>query len=151
MEQKTRLQLSILNTIRDRSEQELKDSNDYDDFIVVQVEIENTIQALSDQVTVLQNRTSGETGYLEANGLLGSAYKRLAEVEWKALKLGTDTREKQLEYLKSAMEWYKKAANKNQSHHWSLIQYLSLKTILSGPFNDWDMGLLACHEKCCSL
>lgn len=139
LEQKTLLQLSILNTIRDGAGQGLEDSNDLDDFIEVQVEIEDTIKALSAQVTVLQNRASSETDYLEANGLLGSAYKRLAEVEWKARRLGTDTREKQLKYLKAAMEWYKKAANRNQSHHWSLIQYLSIKSILSGPFTELDM------------
>ena len=139
LEQKTSLQLSILNKIRDDSEEELNGSNDLDDFIEVQVEIENTIEALSAQVTALQNRASGETGYLEANGLLGSAYKRLAEVEWKARKLGADTSDKQRAYLQAAMKWYKKAADRNQSHHWSLIQYLSLKTILDGPFAELDM------------
>lgn len=140
LKQKTKLQLAILNAIRDRAGKDLQESDDLDDFIMVQVEVENTIDALSKQVVALQNDPAKETDYLESNGLLGSAYKRLAEFEWKeASKLGSNNEAKQQEHLRAAMQWYKKAANRNQSHDWSLIQYLSLKTVLEGAFTELDM------------
>ena len=140
LKQKTLLHLSILNAIRDGAGEDLKASDDLDDFIEVQVEIENTIAALSKQILAIQNDPSTESDLLESSGLMGSAYKRLAEFLWKeAIKFGSDNDAKQREHLESAMTWYKRAANRNQSHHWSLIQYLSLKTVLEGDFTELDM------------
>jgi len=140
LKQKTALQLAILNHIRDKAAQNLNDSEDRDDFIMVKVQIEQTIDVLSQQAKDLEDKAASQSDFLESNGLLGSAYKRLAEVEWKeATEFGDDTSVKQQEYLEQAKIWYKKAADRNQSHHWSLIQYLSLKTILDGALNELEM------------
>ncbi|PCJ94425.1 MAG: hypothetical protein COA50_11730 [Flavobacteriaceae bacterium] len=137
LRQKLKRQLLILNSIRDRENPVLKEN---DDFIGVKTQIEASISTLSQQLSEIENHKSKEEAFLEGAGLLGSAYKRLAEVEFKEANIfENSTIDKQLEYLEEAKNWYKKAVIKNLSHHWSIVQYLSLKTILKGKLNENDM------------
>ena len=137
--QKTKRQLSILNSIRDSGDKNLLTK---DDFIVAKLQIENSIKDLSESVEIIENDNEREKEFLEYAGLLGSSYKRLSEVELKEGNiLDSDTSNNQLEYLNQAKKWYKKAAEKNRSHHWSIVQYLSLKTVLEGHLNEDDMDL----------
>ena len=133
-------QLAILNSIRDKASENDNDTEpNKDDFIRAKVQIEASIADLNAQLVEIEHQKSKEAAFLEGSGLLGSAYKRLAETEYKeSLVLGTDTMIKQREHLSEAKKWYKKAANRNLSHHWSLIQYLSLCTVLDGKLSEAD-------------
>lgn len=134
---KTKRQLSILNAIRDSGDKTMFTK---DDFIGVKYQIQRSIKDLGSSVKRIESDQSKEKDFLEYAGLLGSAYKRLAEVEFEEGNVqGSDTLAKQLEYLEEAKTWYKKAAKKNRSHHWSIVQYLSLKTILDGGLDEDDM------------
>ena len=137
LDQKLRRQLMLLNHIRDRDKPVLKKT---DDFISVKVRIEDSIEALTQQAIGMEAEGTKEAAVLELSGLLGSAYKRLAEIELMEQEtLGTNTSESQLNYLEEAKNWYKKAADRNQSHHWSIVQYLSLKTVLNGNLSDKEL------------
>lgn len=135
---KMAFQLVILNSIRKQSSRDDSDTlPTKDDFIRAKVQIEESIADLSAQVTEIEHQKSKEAAFLENSGLLGSAYKRLAEIEFKeSLVLNTDTKAKQKEHLQEAIKWYKKAADRNLSHHWSLIQYISLKVVLEGKLKN---------------
>ncbi|TMU57475.1 CHAT domain-containing protein [Flagellimonas algicola] len=136
---KTKCQLAILNNIRDSANKETIFENN-NDFKRVKYQIRESIKVLNKEVTEIQEKKVKEKEFLEYAGLLGSAYKRLTEVELKEGNiLDSDTSNNQLEYLNEAKEWYKKAAEKNRSHHWSIVQYLSLKTVLEGHLNEDDL------------
>ena len=78
---------------------------------------------------------AGRSGMLGENlGLLGSAEKRLAELCFVRSKLGEAARWQQSmrEALGRSRDWYRQSAEKNLSHHWTGVQYLSLEAILDG-------------------
>jgi len=131
---KMEFQLDILNSIRDQSARaENGTLPTKDDFIRARVQVEESIADLSSQVAEIEHEKSKEAAFLENSGLLGSAYKRLAEIEFQeSVVIDTATKEKQKKHLRQAKTWYKKAADRNLSHHWSLTQYISLCCILDG-------------------
>ncbi|TMM58032.1 CHAT domain-containing protein [Maribacter algarum] len=134
---KTKCQLSILNSIRDGKNKGVLSE---DDFIKVKFQINESIRDLGLEANKIEEEKSQEKEFLEYAGLMGSSYKRLAEVEFMEGNFqSSDTWDKQLEYLREAKKWYKKAADCNRSHHWSIVQYLSLKTILLGALDEDDM------------
>ncbi len=130
MEYQLKILTSITNsTFRTNKEHQLTK----DDFIRAKVQIEASIRDLGEQLKAIENDSSKEQAFLENSGLLASAFKRLAEVEFRESQIfEVDTTSKQLEYLQTAQKWYKKAADRNLSHHWSIVQYLSLAYILEG-------------------
>ncbi len=135
---KLKSQLQILNHVRsDFSDPFSTDAEKTeDDFIAAKVEIESSVSDLTVHFGKVEHQEAAETSFLENCSLLGSACKRLAEVEYKeSLVTGTTTLEKQKEYLEASRTWYKKAADRNLSHHWSLIQYISLTTVLHGELS----------------
>ena len=148
--QKLESQLVILNSIRNKARRENTDTlPSKDDFIRAKVQIEESIADLSAQVQEIEHQKSKEFAFLENSGLLGSAYKRLAEIEFKEFCiLGSETQSKQIQYLQEAKKWYKIAADRNLSHHWSSIQYISLCSILEGglikeEYDYWNAARLA--------
>lgn len=81
-----------------------------------------------------------KTGHVRAElmeenaGMIGSCYKRLAElIFYRDRNSATDiaSRNEQLAYLMEALSWYRQAADHNLSHHWSVVQYLSLDRIIN--------------------
>ncbi len=133
---KTRRQLYILNQIRDSGGDSLLTE---DDFIVAKYQIGLAIKDLTTSLESIELDSTRSKEFLEYAGLLGSAHKRLAEIAFKEGDiLDSDTNAAQIEHLNSAKEWYYKAAQRNRSHHWSVIQYLSLKTILTGSLSEID-------------
>ncbi|GGW37133.1 CHAT domain-containing protein [Arenibacter certesii] len=131
---KMEYQLVILNSIRNSTLQTNTEAiPSKDDFIRAKVQIEESINDLSAQVKEIEYQKSKEEAFLENSGLLASAFKRLAEIEYReSLVLDGDTTTKQKQYLNEAKKWYKKAADRNLSHHWSIVQYISLATLLDG-------------------
>jgi len=93
----------------------------------------------------------GRPGVLGENlGLLGSAEKRLAELCFVRSKLGEAARWQQSmrEALQRSRDWYRKCAQKNLSHHWTGVQYLSLEAILDGRIANpgrWYAGVEAAN------
>ncbi len=81
------------------------------------------------------NTGNAKAGLMEENaGMIGSCYKRLAElIFYRDRQPGPaqSSRDKQITYLKEALTWYHKAADNNLSHHWSVVQYLSLDRIVN--------------------
>lgn len=88
-------------------------------------------------------------GVLEENlGLLGSAQKRLAELHFERGKRsgGEAWRASMFDALKSSLAWYRQGFERNLSHHWTGVQYLSLQSVLEGRIEDvsaWHAALLA--------
>jgi hypothetical protein len=103
----------------------------YDDYI----------DDLNSRINVLLKYIKIDVSYdsqvsLEMVGLMGSAYKRLAEMNYyKGKHIGTISSELKAEQkrcLEESLKWYKKASITNLSHHWSLVQFISLHYILNG-------------------
>lgn len=88
-------------------------------------------------------------GVLEENlGLLGSAEKRLAEIHFERGKRsgGEEWRGGMFDALKRSLAWYRQGFERNLSHHWTGVQYLSLQSVLEGRIEDvsaWHAALLA--------
>ena len=71
----------------------------------------------------------------ENRGLLGSAYKRLAELQFARSSRGLDVdrwKGESREALAEARRWYELAGSENLSAHWVTVQLLSLETVLDG-------------------
>jgi len=79
-----------------------------------------------------ESETTGRRRVLEENlGLLGSAEKRLAELYFAYRALG-DTDTAMREALGRSRDWYLQGSERNLSHHWTAVQYLSLEAALVG-------------------
>jgi hypothetical protein len=110
-----------------------------DDYEVVITTLKNSIVALEKKLNVIKSDPRYQNETLENIGLLGSAFKRLAELYFfKRLlkKVGTDTDERNA--LAQSLEYYKLASERNLSHHWSLVQYISLDIVLNKQLSDED-------------
>ena len=122
----------------------------YDQFEEVIFMLRERIRVLGQQMDKIQNLRIRRGVFEENAGLLGSAWKRLAELIFyrdksAGQRLG-DSLRLQREALEKAAEWYKKAADYNLSHHWSTVQYISLQAVLNGGFgelNYWHAALQA--------
>jgi hypothetical protein len=94
---------------------------------------------------------SGRTGrqdlLVESRGLLGSAYKRLAELYFRRARLDADgwlARSRQA--LEDATDWYGRAFADNLSAHWVAVQQLSLEAVLTGRISQpwrWHAAMYA--------
>ena len=101
---------------------------------------DHVAQQLQERIEALERfrkdaEQAGRSGMLGENlGLLGSAEKRLAELCFVRSKLGETARWQQSMRvaLGRARDWYRQSAEKNLSHHWTGVQYLSLEAILNG-------------------
>jgi hypothetical protein len=127
---KNELQLTILNNLRDKSKDITKD-----DFIRIKVQVETAIKSLKANIIASEENPDllPEKHILESNGLIASAYKRLAEGEFKKSELfGINTIENQFQFLENSKSWYLSTSKKNLSHYWSTSQYVSLSIILEG-------------------
>jgi hypothetical protein len=77
----------------------------------------------------------GRKGVLEENlGLLGSAEKRLAEVQFKLWQIeGTQAdRVAEMQALQRSLAYYRRSFRQNLSHHWTGVQMLSLEAAVNG-------------------
>jgi CHAT domain-containing protein len=89
-----------------------------------------------------------EAVHLENLGLLGSAQKRLAELFFARGKRSPDGewQPAMREALEKAWDWYRQGYERNLSHHWCGVQYLSLESVLKGRIGNpgyWQAALLA--------
>jgi hypothetical protein len=90
----------------------------------------------------------------ENRGLLGSAYKRLAEVLHNRASIGEEAERWQSESrvaLRQAHQWYGGAYAENLSAHWLGAQELALEAVLDGRIADpwkWDAALAAAETAC---
>jgi hypothetical protein len=88
-------------------------------------------------------------GVLEENlGLLGSAEKRLAELNFeRGVRSGSEECVKPArEALERARSWYRQGFDGNLSHHWTGVQCLSLEVVLAGEISEpgrWHAAVLA--------
>jgi hypothetical protein len=111
----------------------------------------NTLREKLEKTEKLESRK----GIREENlGLLGSANKRLAELQFQRGSILGDRQAKWLaiskEALKRAYSWYKEGFTHNLSHHWTGVQYLSLEAVLSGCIEKawfWSAALHAAEEE----
>jgi hypothetical protein len=96
------------------------------------------IKALEKFITETEKQTSRRDVYEENAGLLGSAHKRLAELLFRrgsrsgSPKLLAESRA-EIEVAGSA---YLQGYKRNLSHHWTGVQYLSLRAILDGSLEE---------------
>jgi hypothetical protein len=90
----------------------------------------------------------------ENRGLLGSAYKRLAELLHNRASIGDEAERWESESrraLEQAREWYGRAYAENLSAHWLGTQQLSLEAVLDGRIAEpwkWDAALAAAETAC---
>lgn len=92
---------------------------------------------------------SGRKGVLEENlGLLGSAEKRFAEIQFRLWTAGrSNDRDRAMrDALGRSHDWYRQAFRRNLSHHWSGVQMLALSAALEGRISDqklWSATMTA--------
>lgn len=99
----------------------------------------------------LQDTNKQRRGLVEENlGLLGTSEKRLAELYFEYGKRSTaDWRANMNEALERARSWYSKGFDRNLSHHWSGVQFLSLEAVITGKISDpevWETAVLAARN-----
>jgi CHAT domain len=85
---------------------------------------------------------SGRKGVLEENlGLLGSAEKRFAEIQFRlwTAKRSDDRYHAMRDALGRSHDWYRQAFRRNLSHHWSGVQMLALSAALEGRITDENL------------
>lgn len=129
-------EMDALKTIRKDTERLIADEHTPKD------RYESMFELLKERLNVLLNHIKNlnpgqtRTGLVEENaGMIGSCYKRLAELIFYRDRNAVPnirSRDQQVEYLMEALSWYRQAADNNLSHHWSVVQYLSLDRILHG-------------------
>ena len=132
-----RLLASELKYIRLQTEEYLnKNGINEDAFLTNRRLLLDSITLLEDKMKQIRGNKKYEREELENLGLLGSAYKRMAELYFIKMKInGQKTLEEiteQRNFLIKALGFYKQACDKNLSHHWSIVQYLSLDIVLNG-------------------
>jgi hypothetical protein len=115
-----------------------KNVND-DDFLEVITSLKNSIAALEKKLDETGNDPRYQNETLENIGLLGSAFKRLAELYFIMRRVkNKETIADEKDALEQALQYYKKASERNLSHHWSLVQYISLDIVLNKELSDMD-------------
>lgn len=104
--------------------------------------LEKSITELSSHFDEDENKSSLETNALQSEhlGLLGSAYKRKAEFNFKSIALNPD---KESSYtaasgtdIEQAKKFYELGLFADQGNHWNAVQFLSLKAISEGTLVD---------------
>jgi CHAT domain-containing protein len=108
----------------------------------VATSLRRRIEALSKFITETEKQTSRRGLYEENAGLLGSAHKRLAELLFLRGSRSGDPGllgESRAE-LGAACSSYLQGYKRNLSHHWTGVQYLSLRAILDGSLREKDTG-----------
>jgi hypothetical protein len=122
----------------------LKNEVTDDDVIEVITSLKNSIAALEKKLKVIKSDPRYQNETLENLGLLGSAFKRLAELYFIMRQLKKiETTEDEKKALSQSLEYYKKASDTNLSHHWSLVQYISLDIVLNKQLSDEDYWFTA--------
>jgi hypothetical protein len=107
-----------------------------------------------EQWAMLPANTARKAALDENRGLLGSAYKRLAELLHNRASIGDEPDRWQSEShraLQQAREWYGGAYAENLSAHWLGTQQLSLEAVLDGRIAEpWklDAALSAAETAC---
>jgi hypothetical protein len=102
----------------------------------------------------LSENVSRKAALDENRGLIGSAYKRLAELLFKRSQLGDDQERwssESREALEEARRWYEAGFESNLSAHWLGVQALSLAAVLDGTIGNswqWDAALFAAEAAC---
>jgi hypothetical protein len=133
-------ELAALKNISKKSEAIIhhnsKNPDDYEEIIFC---LKERIDKLEEQIQKVKRNNNRVGVYEENAGLLGSAHKRWAELVFhRNIALEKDVTasyDEQKLILNQAISWYKKAADYNLSHHWSIVQYLSLQTVLNPNFD----------------
>jgi len=147
-------ELSSLITIRENSNK-LIDGDAHpspDDFLELIFDLKQRIEILEGHHQRLSDQKLSFGIFEENAGLIGSGYKRLAELVFrKNLAIGLDTKKslrEQISWLEKAKAWYRVASDNNLSHHWSLVQYLSLNYVLGVSLNEhyWHAAYLAANN-----
>ena len=117
----------------------LKAEIEDDDFAGVKFDLTTSIAALEKKFKEIEEDPKYQNEALENLGLLGSAYKRLAELYFfMRFRKKKDTIADEKDALQKALQYYKKASQRNLSHHWSVVQYISLDIILNKELSDAD-------------
>ncbi|MEN2282414.1 CHAT domain-containing protein [Algoriphagus sp. SE2] len=135
LENNIKRELAALKTIRSNADKLIESqSGTIDDYDSLINDLNSRINILGIQIENDDKRDSQLS--LEMVGLMGSASKRLAEIYFYKSRLSdTDSlelRAQQRKCLEESQVWYKKASLSNLSHHWSLVQFISLHYVLTG-------------------
>lgn len=107
------------------------------------IRLEGSISDLAahlDPVSQLESTFPSDSLQAEHLGLLGSAYKRKSEFQYRLISYKPTQKSNLLtasmESLEKARNYYHGGLQANLSSHWTTIQYLSLKAITSGSLQD---------------
>ncbi len=105
--------------------------------------LDSSISDLSahlDPANKLESTFPSDSLQSEHLGLLGSAYKRKAEFQYRMISFNLPQKENLLkmsmESLEKARNFYHGGLQANLSSHWTTIQYLSLKAITTGSLQE---------------
>jgi hypothetical protein len=110
--------------------------------------LRSRIASLEQWATLPQN-TVRKAALDENRGLLGSAYKRLAELLHSRASIGDEAERWESESrraLQQSRDWYGSAYAENLSAHWLGAQQLALEAVLDGQIAEpwkWDAALAA--------
>ncbi|WP_296701332.1 CHAT domain-containing protein [Algoriphagus sp.] len=135
LENNIKRELAALKTIRSNADRLIENqTGTIDDFDTLINDLNSRIRVLATQIDNDNGRDSQLS--LEMVGLMGSTSKRLAEIYYYKSKLGdavsSELKSEQRKNLEESLKSYKKASISNLSHHWSLVQFISLHYVLNG-------------------
>ncbi|MDI3467131.1 MAG: hypothetical protein OJF50_005952 [Nitrospira sp.] len=103
------------------------------DFLIAKEKLLNSIAKLVSLLKARQQEKRNDSLYQENAGLVGSAYKRLAELLEVRQRRDPSVQTSEISNaLDEAREAYKKGYDKNLSDHWTGVQWLSLEIIQKG-------------------
>lgn len=149
-----RLQMDQLKLIKSQTDSYInKNAILTDEFETSRYDLQHSIKQLESTFNDVIENKAFEDDVLENLGLLGSAYKRLAELHFiNEILRSIDIEQSRIDQraaLANALEYYRQASDRNLSHHWSTVQYLSLDVILNNKVPDlayWYSAMTAANN-----
>jgi hypothetical protein len=139
-----RAELGMLDAIQTRADRLSAEGGTPDEFTTVEARLRDRLASLEKRGRNLdpaQRQLSDE-----CNGLLASAYKRLAELRFIRSRQGGDARDRDLEASRKALceslERYRSAFQSSMNSHWLGVQQLALGAALHRRFSrpeDWQI------------
>lgn len=140
-------QMQDLRHIKSETDKFVGKKNIGDDFLNRMAELKACVRFLEGRLKELQSNKKYEDELLETLGLLGSSYKRIAELYFIKNKVDGALTEQQAteqkESLDKSINYYKNASEKNLNHHWTLVQFISLDTVTGKKMSDSDAWFAA--------
>lgn len=129
-----KMELAMLRAAQRHADEVIRGKDDPSALVEIERRIQKRIDSLATRLQLLKEGKDR----LECQGLLASAYKRLAEL----LFLGKRAHAEQRQALQTALEHYGEAFKSNLHMHWQGVQLLALQAVLHGSVDPIDYAIV---------